>query len=229
MAGAEDRSRRALVLGLARLAEARDQATGRHLERVRRYTRELGLALIDRHPEISEQFVALVAEASVLHDIGKVGIPDSLLQQPGSLTDEDRAAIRRHTFIGGDALLAMRSRFGEDPFLIAACEIIFAHHEWWDGSGYPFGLEGELIPISARIVAVADVYDALTSHRSYRDAGPHEGAREAILKGGGRQFDPMVVEAFLASEAKFEAIRRELGDPVAEPGGPGEPGEPGGA
>jgi putative two-component system response regulator len=212
---AEDRSRRALVLGLARLAEARDMATGRHLERVRRYTQELGTALIDRHPQIDASFVALVAEASVLHDIGKVGIPDHVLHQPGALSDEGREAIRRHTYIGGDALLAMRSRFGEDPFLVAACEIIFGHHEWWDGTGYPFGLEGDTIPVSARIVAVADVYDALTSNRSYRDAGPHEQARQVIVSGCGRQFDPMVVEAFLACEEQFEEIRRELGDPVA--------------
>src|SRR5262249_9773297 len=134
---------------------------------------------------------------------GKVGIPDSILLSPKKLTPEQRAIIQKHPLIGGDTLLAIRKVWGDDPFLVTACEIAFAHHEKWDGSGYPFGLAGENIPLAARIVALADVYDALTTKRVYKDAMSHEQARAVILAGEGSHFDPKVVEAFRRSDADF--------------------------
>lgn len=200
-------SRSAVILGLAKLAESRDDETGRHLERVRAYVRLIAEALEPRVEEIDRDFIETVVETSSLHDIGKVGIPDAVLLKPGRLNDEERERVQRHTTIGGDTLLALKRKWGEDPFLVTACEIAFAHHEWYDGSGYPFGLAGDLIPLSARIVAVADVYDALTCERVYKRAMSHAEARDAILDRRGAQFDPMVVDAFLEQE---DAIRGVL-------------------
>lgn len=199
-------SRRAVVQGLASLAESRDEATGQHLQRIRVFVRLLGMALVGRHPDIDEDFVGIMEETCALHDIGKVGVPDQVLLKPGPLTDAEREQIRRHPLIGGDTLLAMRKRWGDDDFIVTACEIVFAHHERWDGTGYPFGLAGEVIPIAARVVAVADVYDALTSARVYKEALSHDRAAEIIRAGAGTQFDPMVVEAFVRVEEDFRDV-----------------------
>jgi hypothetical protein len=205
-------SRSAVILGLAKLAESRDDETGRHLERIRRYVKILGDEVVNRCDDVDQEFVDTIVETSSLHDIGKVGVPDRVLLKPGQLTDEQRDIIKKHPLIGGDTLLAVKQRWGDDTFLVTACEIVFAHHERWDGSGYPFGLEGELIPLSARIVALADVYDALTTKRVYKPAMSHEQARDVILEGAGTHFDPMVVEAFLGVEAQFREVREELGN-----------------
>ena len=135
---------------------------------------------------------------AALHDIGKVGIPDAVLKKPGKLTDEERKIMNSHTTIGGDTLIAVRQQWEQDEFLRTAAEIALAHHEKWDGSGYPYGRSGDTIGLSARIVAVADVYDALTSERVYKKAMPHEKAKGIIVEGSGAHFDPLVVEAFLA-------------------------------
>ena len=145
-----------------------------------------------------------------------VRIPAAVLLKPGRLSDHERERIQRHTTIGGDTLLALKRRWGDDPFLVTACEIAFAHHERYDGTGYPFGLEGDVIPLSARIVALADVYDALTCERVYKRAMRHDEAREAILDKRGTHFDPMVVDAFLERE---EGFRRVL--EAERAGGPG--------
>jgi HD-GYP domain-containing protein (c-di-GMP phosphodiesterase class II) len=203
-------SRSAVILGLAKLAESRDDETGQHLERIRGYVKILGEQLIGRHPEVTPDFVNTIVETSALHDIGKVGVPDDVLLKPGKLTEEERQTIRKHTTIGGDTLLAVKQQWVEDQFLVTACEIAFSHHERWDGSGYPFGLEGELIPLSGRIVALADVYDALTTPRVYKPALSHDEAKAMIVEGSGKQFDPKIVDAFLAAEDKFKAVREEL-------------------
>jgi len=200
------KSRNAVIFGLAMLAESRDGETGLHLDRVRAYVRLLGDALKETIPDVDEQFVSTIEETSALHDIGKVGVPDRVLLNPERLTDEERDVMRKHPLIGFDTLLAVKRRWGDDPFLVTACEICFAHHERWDGTGYPFGLAGEDIPLSARIVALADVYDALTTKRVYKDAVPHDHAKEHIETESGKQFDPVVVEAFLRCEAKFRAV-----------------------
>jgi response regulator RpfG family c-di-GMP phosphodiesterase len=204
-------SRSAVILGLAKLAESRDDETGRHLDRIRRYVRILGEQLKDTDAEVDEEFISTIAETSALHDIGKVGIPDDVLLKPGRLNDEQRAIIQKHPLIGGDTLLAVKQRWGDDTFLVTACEIAFAHHERWDGTGYPFGLAGDMIPLSGRIVALADVYDALTTKRVYKPPVSHEEARKIIIDGSGAHFDPRVVKAFLAAEEEFRAVHRELG------------------
>lgn len=199
-------TRSAVIFGLAKLAESRDDQTGEHLDRIRQYVLILAREMANTHPEITPEFIETLAETTSLHDIGKVGIPDSVLLNPGKLTDEQRKVIRKHPLIGGDTLLAIKQRWGDDPFLVTACEVAFSHHERWDGTGYPFGLAGEDIPLAGRIVALADVYDALTSRRVYKDAMTHEQASRIILAGEGTHFDPAVVRAFVNQEAAFKKI-----------------------
>lgn len=205
------RTRDAIIFGLAKLAESRDDDTGEHLERISQYVQIVARGLQPTHPELTDEAIRRLGVTSSLHDIGKVGIPDAVLLKPGPLTPAERAVIERHTEIGGACLLALKARLGEDEFLQTACEIALAHHEKWDGSGYPFGLSGTEIPLSARIVALADVYDALTSQRVYKRAFTHERARRIILDGSGKHFDPDVVQAFLSREAEFYGISRSAG------------------
>jgi putative two-component system response regulator len=205
------RTRDAVIFGLAKLAEFRDDDTGGHLERIRSYVELLARQLARKSGRLDEAQVAMLGLTSSLHDIGKVGIPDAVLLKPGELLPHERAIIERHPLIGGDCLMAIKEHLGEDDFLETACEIAFAHHERWDGAGYPFGLRGEQIPLSARIVALADTYDALTMPRVYKDALPHEAARGIIIDGAATQFDPRVVEAFVAVEAQFKAVAERYG------------------
>lgn len=204
-------TRDAVIFGLAKLAESRDDQTGEHLERIRVYVELLARHLAVASKRLTSDQVRLIAQASSLHDIGKVGVPDSVLLKPGPLTPFERREIEKHTEIGGNCLLALKNRLGEDDFLETACEIAFAHHERWDGDGYPLGLRGDAIPLSARIVAVADVYDALTSDRVYKSAASHTQAAQAIIDGAGTQFDPAVVAAFIARQADFERILHTSG------------------
>jgi len=197
-------TRDAVIFALARLAESRDDETGQHLERIGRYVELLALEIGRDLPKLTVARIARLKLASSLHDIGKVGVPDAALLKPGPLTEDERKTIEKHPLIGGDTLHAVRRHLhAHDDFLVPACEIAFGHHERWDGSGYPFGLAGETIPLSARIVAVADVYDALTTDRVYRRALTHEEARAIILEGNSSHFDPRIVEAFLGSEDAF--------------------------
>ncbi|MBI5863455.1 MAG: HD domain-containing protein, partial [Planctomycetes bacterium] len=178
--------------------------------RVQCYVEILAGELAQSRPDLEVPDVPLLGIASSLHDIGKVGIPDAILLKPGRLTPAERELMESHTLIGGDCLTALRSRMPDDAFLDLACEVAFAHHERWDGKGYPFGLRGEQIPLSARIVTLADVYDALTTKRVYKPAMPHEKAVELISNSAGTQFDPDVVAAFLEREAEFRAVRERL-------------------
>jgi len=199
--------RDALIFGLAKLAESRDNETGMHLERICGYVEIVGRELLARGgPEVSEAWVQTVTRTAVLHDIGKVGTPDAVLRKPGRLTDEERQTIQKHPCIGGDALIAIKGRWGENPYLNIATEIALCHHEKWDGSGYPYGLRGETIPLAARVVALADVYDALTSARIYKPPMRHEEAVARIIADAGTHFDPRVVEAFIAVAERFREV-----------------------
>lgn len=203
-------ARDALILGLAKLADCRDNETGMHLERISEYSRTLAEQLAPRHEQIDEAWIERIGLASSMHDIGKVGLPDDILLKPGALTPAERLRMQTHTSIGADTLLAIRMRLGEDELLDMSIQIALEHHEKWDGTGYPLRVTGEQIALPARVVALADVYDALTSKRVYKAAMTHEQAREIIVDGRGTHFDPHIVDAFLEIEARFDAIRARL-------------------
>lgn len=201
------------VFALAKLAESRDNETGDHLERMRSYARELAEEVIgiDKYRnDYGKSYVNEIYQSTPLHDIGKVGIPDRILLKPGKLTEEEFEIMRRHTLIGGETLKAADVEAGRDSFLAMGRDIAFYHHEKWDGSGYPFQLAGESIPLCARIAALADVYDALSSRRPYKEPFTHEKSRAIILDGRGSHFDPDIVDAFLAREQRFLSIRAEF-------------------
>lgn len=203
--------RDALIFGLAKLADYRDTDTGAHLERIGRYAGLLADALKDSdpdaYPEIDDAWIERLSLASSLHDIGKVGIPDRILLKPGRLTDEEREVMQTHALIGADTLIAIRQKLGADPFIDMGIEVALQHHEKWDGTGYPFGVSGPAISLPARIVAMADFYDAVTSERVYKAAMTHEQATNLILSQRGTHFDPAVVDAFVACSPAFDAIR----------------------
>ena len=208
------------IFGLARLAESRDVETGEHLERVSSYCRILAEYALENtlYEEITSKFVETIFSSSPLHDIGKVGIPDAILNKPGKLTPEEFDLMKLHSSIGGDTLrdIEQRLNWGESTFLSMGKQIAYSHHERWDGTGYPNGIAGTDIPLAGRIMAVADVYDALTSKRCYKDSMPHEKARDIILEGRGSHFDPQLVDAFLACEQEFIKIRNEFHGAGAE-------------
>ncbi len=211
------RTRDALIFGLARVAESRDEITGRHVERVSFYACRLATAA-SHHPKfraaITPDFIRRLAVASVLHDIGKVGIEDAILFKPGRLTDTERARMQKHATIGADHLAEIQQRLGDASLLEMARQIVLHHHERWDGSGYPDGQAGEDIPLAARIVAVADVYEALSSPRPYKPPYPHEKCVAMIRREAGKHFDPALVDAFLRVEASFRQIACQYGEHV---------------
>lgn len=208
-------TREALIFSLAKLAESRDPDTGHHIERVQCYTRTLAeeLGKQDKYRDIiTPQYIHLIYQTSPLHDIGKVGVPDHVLLKAGKLTAEEFDLIKRHPLIGAETLKGAMERSPEASFLHMAHDIALSHHEKWDGSGYPFGLKGEKIPLSARIVALADVYDALTTRRVYKDAFTDDEAAKIITDGSGKHFDPEVVQAFQKSREVFRQLRLQLQD-----------------
>lgn len=209
------RTQEVAIFSLAKLSESRDTETGAHLERMRSYARETvtELAGSPAHADVvTEDFVVGLYLSSPLHDIGKVGIPDYILLKPGKLTPEEFDIMKVHSLIGGDTLKAADEEAGGNSFLAMGRDIAYWHHERWDGKGYPHGLAGTDIPLSARIVSVSDVYDALTSKRPYKEPFSHEQSKAIIVEGRGSQFDPDVVDAFLAREENIIAIRAQLQD-----------------
>ncbi len=207
------------IRALAHLAETRDLDTGVHILRTQRFVEELARRLQD-HPRfahaLTQATVDLMVRAAPLHDIGKVGIPDSILLKPGSLTPEEWTVMQCHTTLGADALARAEHDVGKPvPFLPMARTIARSHHERWDGSGYPDGLAGDDIPVPARLMAVADVFDALISKRVYKDAMSIDQARAIIVEGRGTHFDPDVVTAFEAAFDAFAAIaaKASAGEP----------------
>lgn len=204
---------------LAKLAESRHDETGRHLERMAEYSRRL-IEELRSGPyatEITSEFVDHLYESSPLHDIGKVGIPDSILMKPAALTPDEVEIMKTHTLIGGNTLRFVIERYEGRTFLSMAMVIAYFHHEQWDGSGYPRGLAGDAIPLPARIVALADAYDAITSDRPYATADTHENAIRRINVSRGRHFDPVLVDAFNSCHEDFDSIHRSLEDRAQDP------------
>jgi len=201
------------IFALSKLAESRDPETGAHLERVREYSRLLAISLekTDKYARIIDNdFIQNLFIASPLHDIGKVGIPDHILLKPGRYTDEEFDILKTHSAMGADTLRAVNKKNKNNTFVKIGIEIAESHHEKWDGTGYPYGLAGEAIPLSARIIALADVYDALRTKRCYKEPFSHEKSKAIILEGNGKHFDPDVMACFLANEAEFESIWQRL-------------------
>ncbi|WP_375750066.1 HD-GYP domain-containing protein [Vibrio sp. HN007] len=202
-------TRDAAIIGLSALAESRDNETGAHILRTQEYVKALAedMSTNDKHRELlNHNYIDLLYKSAPLHDVGKVGIPDSVLLKPGKLTDEEFDTMKQHPNIGAEALAMAEDQLGSSSFLRLAREIALTHHEKWDGSGYPNKLSGEEIPLSGRLMALADVYDALISKRVYKPAFSHEKAKQIILEGSGTHFDPEVVEAFLSVESSFVDI-----------------------
>lgn len=206
-------TQQAVMFGLAHLAECRDPATGQHLRRMKHLARELAEA-VHLHPKfqvaVNIDFLKQIEISAMLHDIGKVGIPDEILLKPGKLTPDERREIEKHPLISSQCLRRIEEKLGPANFLEMAHEIALYHHERWDGRGYPFGRRGDAIPLSARIVAIADVYDALVSERVYKPAFPHEKCVAMIREGAGTQFDPDLVEIFLSIESRFADVSRRI-------------------
>lgn len=204
------------IEAMATLAEWRDPETGGHIKRTQNYVRTLAeymRALPMYAPLLDENTVEWLYLSAPLHDVGKVSMPDSILLKPGRLTPDEFEKMKMHTIHGRDALAAAERKLGGNSFLQIARDIAYCHHERWDGKGYPRGIAAEEIPLSARLMSVADVYDALLSKRVYKPSLPHDKVTEIIVAGMGTQFDPTVVEAFLAVKDTFRDIAAKFEDP----------------
>ncbi|MEZ7861916.1 MAG: two-component system response regulator [Aeromonadaceae bacterium] len=204
------------ILAMASLAETRDNETGNHIRRTQHYVKALAEAL-RQQPKfatvLDDHTIAMLFKSAPLHDIGKVGIPDRILLKPGRYEPEEFAIMQRHPLLGLQAIEHAEQSLGTSvDFLRVAKEIAYGHHEKWDGSGYPQGLVGEAIPLSARLMALADVYDALISRRVYKEGMPHQQAAGIIGQGRGSHFDPDVVDAFFQIEQTFVAIAQRYLD-----------------
>lgn len=212
----QDRTRKlakmqdAIIMAMASLAETRDNETGNHIRRTQNYVAALArqLKFMPRFAaELTDENIELLYKSAPLHDIGKVGIPDNILLKPGKLTSEEFEVMKLHTNYGRETILSVERYLGEsNEFLRFAREITYSHQEKWDGSGYPENLSGDAIPISARLMAVADVYDALISRRVYKPAFSHEEAIDIMRKGRGSHFDPDILDVFLKITDEFKEI-----------------------
>jgi HD-GYP domain-containing protein (c-di-GMP phosphodiesterase class II) len=206
-------TRNAVIRGMALLAESRDGHIGGHLDRICATARLMAGQLHHEGPyvrEVDEEFVETISQAAALHDIGKVGIPDSILQKPSSLSTGEFEIMKTHTTIGGDLLLELMHDYGHILTLRMGAEVAYGHHECWDGSGYPRGMKGRDVPLAARIVSICDVYDALTSERIYKEAWDHERVCQVIRAGAGSQFDPYLVDVFVALAPQMHEISARL-------------------
>jgi putative two-component system response regulator len=201
------------IFAIAKLAEARDGETGRHLERVQAFCMLLATGL-SKSPGfktiIDSAWLGNIFHASPLHDIGKVAIPDQILLKQGKLTPEEFAIMKTHTLVGAQTLRSVNERFPGNTFTVMGIEIARSHHEWWDGTGYPDGLAGEEIPLCARVLAVADCYDAIRSKRCYKPAISHEEARTIILRSSAKHFDPAVTAVFGALAETFRDVGNSM-------------------
>ena len=207
-------SQMSTIFALSKLAESRDIATGRHLERVQMFCYLIAEKLVMDLPYksmIGKEFIHDISNANSLHDIGKVSIPDNILLKPGKLSLEEFETMKTHTTTGIRTLLDVKTLYPGNSFINMGILIAHSHHEKWDGSGYPDGLAGEEIPLAARIMAIADVYDALRSKRCYKEPMTREQSREIIINGSGQQFDPIMVDAFLSVEEELNRIGLEMG------------------
>ena len=204
-----------MIEGLATLAECRDPETGGHIKRTQNYVKALALHLKNQpkfKDNLNQTAIDMLYQSAPLHDVGKVGVRDHILLKAGKLTDEEFEQMKKHTVIGHDTLLMIEQKLGKSTFLQCAREIAYTHQEKWDGSGYPQGLTGEEIPLAGRLMAVADVYDALISKRVYKPPFSHQEAADIIRKGSGSHFDPEVVDAFMVLEDTFRNIALTYAD-----------------
>lgn len=220
---AREHAREAIAIALASLAEHRDKDTGRHLDRMTGFCVILANQLAgdsEYASQIDSAFIDNLRRAAPLHDIGKVAVPDHILLKPGKLMPDEMKIMQMHATVGAETVRSARTHSPDSQFLITAEEIAHGHHEWVDGNGYPRGIRGTQIPLSARIAAIADVYDALVTRRVYKDAMSHAEARSVIKSLSGRQFDPVIVEAFLSTEEEFRKLAAELRDELEVEGTP---------
>jgi putative two-component system response regulator len=198
------------------LAEFRDECTGNHIRRTQEYVKALAeeMAQLPQYAELlTPQYIDLLTKTAPLHDIGKIAIPDNILLKPGKLTDEEFAVMKTHAQRGDDMLARAGSLMGDEAvYFDVARQIARCHHEKWDGSGYPAGLAGEAIPLPARLMAVADVYDALIARRPYKEPMPHAQAADLLQTGSGQHFDPEVIAAFMGMQERFQAIAAQWQD-----------------
>jgi len=216
----QDRTRKlakmqdAIIMAMASLAETRDNETGNHIRRTQNYVAALARKLkghVRFSNELTEENIDLLFKSAPLHDIGKVGIPDNILLKPDKLTSEEFEVMKLHTVYGRETIISVEKYLGEsNEFLRFAREITYSHQEKWDGSGYPENLAGDAIPLSARLMAVADVYDALISRRVYKPAFSHEEAIGIMRKGHGTHFDPDILDAFLEITEEFRQIANQF-------------------
>ena len=201
------------IMALIKISEDRDYHTGQHLERTRNYCKTVAVELMKNgtYPNIvNEEFIEIISQASTLHDLGKVGIPDSILLKPGKLTPEEFETMKTHTSTGANTLLSVIEKYPKNEFLKMGFEIAGFHHEKWDGTGYPDGLLGKAIPLSARIMALADVYDALRSERVYKKAFSHDKSKNILVEGKSSHFDPLLIDVFLKLEEEFQKTYKEF-------------------
>lgn len=202
----------AAIFSLSMLAEARDQETGEHIRRTQHFVKILAQKL-QTHPKyqafLNDKTIEMLFKSAPLHDIGKIAVPDHILKKPGKLSEDERKEMQKHTIYGGDAIKNAEKLSGSSSFLRFAREIAYSHQEKWDGSGYPEGLNGVQIPVSARLMAVADVYDALVNKRIYKAAFSHQSAVAYIKQQKGLHFDPDMVDAFIKIEARFKEITEQ--------------------
>lgn len=208
-------SQLATLQAITSLGEFRDEDTGMHLNRTSRYCEIIARQLKKNSSysgQIDELFIGDLVKAAPLHDVGKIGIPDNILLKKGSLTDDEFTIMQNHVHIGVATLKRVLDRYQKNSFIDMGVKLTGSHHEKWDGSGYPKGLSGEAIPLAGRIMALADVYDALRSRRSYKESFDHEKSMAIIIEERGRHFDPVVVDAFLAVEQTFEQINEDMKD-----------------
>ncbi len=211
LVGELSRSRDAVIRGMALLAEIRDTHIGGHLNRICAYARLLAERLAGRpgYQEVTYEFIETIVRAAALHDVGKVGIPDSILLKPGKLTKAEFEIMKTHTLVGAELLDGLRKNFGDFSMISMGIDVTMGHHEWWDGTGYPFGQSGREIPLAARILGICDVYDALTSARVYKEAWTHEDTEAAIREGSGTQFDPELVEIFFENVEELFQVQQK--------------------
>jgi len=210
------------LFAIARLAEARDDETGKHVERVQAFCKLLEVGLSE-HPKygsaVGSAWIRNIFHASPMHDIGKVAIPDRILLKPGALTPVEFTTMKSHALLGAQTLQSVHDKYPENDFIEMGIELARSHHEWWDGTGYPDGLAGEAIPLCARVLAIADCYDALRSKRSYKPALPHVESCAIILQDSGKHFDPVLTGVFSELADAFEDVwkRMDAGPATGDP------------
>lgn len=215
-----NKAQEAIIFGLASMAEHRDRTTGYHLERIRSYSKILAEALLARQlfPDtITPEFIRILFRTAPLHDIGKVAIPDYILLKEGRLTEKEFDIMKTHAEIGYQILNSIRQQYGDMDILKMGSEIAYCHHERWDGSGYPRGLKGDEIPLSAQILAIADVYDALTTERSYKKAFSHDKTLQLMKDERGKHFSPVIFDVFWEISPEFDVIRKDFQEQVLSP------------